>query len=104
MPAVIVQSDEEVRLPEWVVGLQSFRRWADSDEFPEEGRIDYLKGEVWIDMSKEQVFSHNQCKTEFTAVLASLVKAEKLGRYFTDGLRLSNVGADLSAVPDGMFI
>ena len=26
-----------------------------SDEFPEYGRIAYLKGEVWIDMSKEQL-------------------------------------------------
>ena len=104
MPAVICQFDEEVRVPEWVVDLQSFRRWADTDEFPEEGRIDYLKGEVWIDMSKEQLFSHNQCKTEFTVVLGGLVKAGKQGRYFTDGMRLSNIVADLSAVPDGTFI
>ncbi len=104
MPAVICQFDEEVRVPEWVVDLDSFRRWTDAEEFPAEGRIDYLKGEVWIDMSKEQVFSHNQSKTVFTAVLGSVVKAEKWGRYFTHGVRLSNIGADLSVVPDGMFI
>jgi Uma2 family endonuclease len=104
MAAVIWQLDEEVRVPEWVVDLASFRRWTDSDEFPEEGRIDYIKGEVWIDMSKEQVFSHNQSKTVFTGVLWGLVTAGKLGRYFADGVRLSNIGADLSAVPDGTFI
>jgi Uma2 family endonuclease len=104
MPAVIWQLDEEVRIPEWVVDLHSFRRWTDSDEFPEEGRIDYLEGEIWIDMSWEQLFSHNQCKTEFTGILGSVIKSGKLGRFFMDGMRLSNVSADLSAVPDGTFI
>jgi Uma2 family endonuclease len=110
MPAVILQPGEhfvelgEVRVPEWVVDLDSFLRWCDSDEFPEEGRIDYLKGEVWIDMSTEQVFTHNQAKTEFTIVVGSLVKRKKLGRYFTDGLRLSNLDADIAVVPDGSFV
>ncbi|HKI36078.1 MAG TPA: Uma2 family endonuclease [Gemmataceae bacterium] len=104
MPTVVVQGTPEVRIPEWVVALESFRRWADTEEFPEEGRIDYLQGEVWIDMSWEQVFSHVLAKTEFTSVLAGVVKAGDLGLYRTDGLRLSNVGADLSAIPDGTFI
>ena len=33
-----------------------------------------------------------------------MVKAEDRGLYLTDGLRLSNVGADLSVEPDGTFI
>src|SRR5438067_13554285 len=101
MPAVILQHGDHhvnqggVRVPEWVVDLESFRRWTDTEEFPEEGRIDYLMGEVWIDMSWEQVFTHVQAKTEFTFVLAGVVKAGDLGLYLTDGLRLSNVDADL---------
>jgi Uma2 family endonuclease len=104
MPAVIWQLDEEVRVPEWVVDLDSFRRWTDTKEFPEGVRIDYLKGEVWIDLSKEQIFSHNQCKTMFTGGLWNMVNTGKLRRYFTDGVRLSNIVADVSAVPDGTFI
>jgi Uma2 family endonuclease len=110
MPAVIVQGGERpyvkeaVRVPEWVVDLESFRRWVDTDEFPEEGRIDYLNGEVWIDMSWEQVFTHVQVKTEFTFVLVGMAKAGDLGLYLTDGLRLSNTDADLSVKPDGTFI
>jgi Uma2 family endonuclease len=110
MPAVILQGGErsdqegEVRLPEWVVDLESFRRWVDTNEFPEEGRIDYIQGEVWLDMSWEQVFSHVQAKTEFAIVLGGLAKADKLGLYLTDGLRLSNVHADLSVKPDGTFL
>jgi Uma2 family endonuclease len=95
---------EVVRVPSWVVDLDSFRRWAQSDEFPETGRICYLHGEVWVDMSREQVFSHNQVKNEFNPVVGGLVKAGRLGRYFPDGLLLSNADADLSSTPDGTFV
>jgi Uma2 family endonuclease len=95
---------EEFSIPEWVVDLASFRRWYQSDEFPEQGRIDYIQGTVWVDMTMVQVFSHVQAKSEFTAVLVGVVKDADLGLYLTDGLRLSNEGADLSAEPDGTFI
>jgi Uma2 family endonuclease len=109
MIGVVIQPADRVRLggfriPGWVVDLESFHRWVDSPEFPEEGRIDYLKGEVWVDMSEEQVFTHNQAKQEFNLVLGGLVKSGHLGRYFPDGLRLSNIAVELSAVPDGTFI
>ena len=91
-------------IPEWVVDLESFRRWADSDDFPEEGRIDYIQGEVWVDMSLEQVFSHVQAKTAITSVLFRVAEAGNLGLFLTDGLRLNNDRADLSAEPDGTFI
>jgi len=96
--------EEHVRIPGWVIDLESFRRWGDMDEFPEEGRIDYLQGEVWVDMSTEQVFSHNQVKEEFNRALGNLAKTERLGRYFPDGLRLTSISADLSVVPDGTFV
>lgn len=95
---------EVVRIPSGIVDLDSFRRWARSDEFPEAGRICYLSGEVWVDMSKEQVFTHNQVKSEFNLVIGGLAKQERLGRYFPDGLLLSNVDADLTAQPDGTFV
>lgn len=102
MPAVFIESD--VFIPEWVKSLNSFRRWRESDDFPEEGRIDYLQGEVWVDLSKEQVFSHNQVKAEYNYVLIGLAKREKPGRYFPDGLRWSCVEVDISILPDGMFV
>ncbi len=110
MPAVILQGGErayqreEVQVPGWVEDLASFRRWYHSGEFPEEGRIDFIQGTVWVDTTVEQVFSHVQVKTEFTIMVGGLVKAHGLGLYLTDGLRLSNEGADLSAEPDGTFI
>jgi Uma2 family endonuclease len=96
--------DERIQIPGWVVDLESFRRWADDDDFPEKGRISFLKGDVWVDMSMEQLFDHNDVKSEINTVLRVLVKANHLGRYFTDGAYVSNVDADVSNQPDGMFV
>lgn len=102
MRAAVIE--DSVCIPEWVRNLKSFRRWADSREFPQEGRISYLNGEVWVDMSREQVFSHALVKTEFGGVLSPLSKKERRGTYFVDGPYLTHVLADFAHVPDGMFV
>jgi Uma2 family endonuclease len=84
--------------------LDSFRRWAESEEFPQEGRIEYIKGEVWVDMSKEPIFIHASVKNEFNIVLGSLIKTERLGLYLPDGVQLSNVDADIAVNPDAFFV
>jgi Uma2 family endonuclease len=96
--------DSQVRVPAWVVDLESFRRWSDDDAFPETGRFSYLAGEVWVDMSKEQLFSHNQVKSAINAILWVLVDTRAIGRYFSDGAFVSNVDADVSNQPDGTFV
>jgi Uma2 family endonuclease len=95
---------ERLRVPNWVTDLESFRRWSDNDAFPETGQISFLKGDVWVDMSKEQLFFHNDVKGEMTMALRGLVKTEQLGRYLTDGAFLSNEDADVSNQPDGIFV
>ena len=95
---------DRVEIPSWVVDLESFRRWSDDDAFPEAGRVFFFKGDVWVDMSKEQLFFHNDVKAEINMVLRALVKGEHLGRYFADGAYLSNLAADVSNQPDGMFV
>jgi Uma2 family endonuclease len=95
---------EQVSVPDGVVDLESFRRWAHSDDFPERGRIWWLCGEVWVDMSREQIFTHVAVKTEVTVVLGGLAKANRLGLFFTDGLMLSNFGGDFAGNPDGTFL
>jgi Uma2 family endonuclease len=101
MSTVVIE--DTVCIPDWVEDLESFRRWADMDEFPEDGRICYLDGVVWVDMSKEQIFSHNKVKTEYAFVLAGLAKANR-GHYFSDGVYVSHEGANLSVKPDGCFV
>src|SRR5262245_37194576 len=96
--------DQRVSVPDWVMDLTSFCRWADSAEAPEQGRIGWLSGEVWIDLSKEQIFNHVLVKTEFAHGLRGLVKTEKLGLFLIDGAMLSSFAADFAGVPDGLFL
>lgn len=100
---ILVFDQGKLHIPLGIDDLASFRRWVRSDEFPKEGRICFLQGEVWVDMSREQFYSHNQVKTEFTRVISTLVKSERLGPWCSDGMRLSNPNAELSCVPDGFF-
>jgi Uma2 family endonuclease len=94
----------EFNIPFWVRDLATFRRWAEEDDTLDFGRVGYLKGTVWIDMSKEQLYTHNGVKTEVSSVLHQFVKQNQLGRYFNDGALLCNLPADLSGQPDGLFV
>lgn len=93
-----------VTIPNWVVDHDSYRCWARSDEFPEQGRFAYLNGTIWIDLTMEQLFSHNAVKTEFTSILHVFVKQHDLGYLFSDGVLVSSVEAALSNEPDACFI
>jgi hypothetical protein len=72
--------EDKACIPAWVDDLESFRRWAHSDEFPERGAFSYLNGEIWVDLRMEEFFSHNQVKGEFTAVLGAINRAQRLRR------------------------
>ena len=93
-----------IHVPVWVNDLESFRRWVHSDESPETSLVFFLAGEVWVDMTKEQIFSHVRLKQEFYRVLGTLAKVERQGDFFPDGLLLTNPEADLSGNPDGTFV
>jgi len=62
-----------------------------------------LAGEVYIDMSPEELTTHNQAKTDVTGDLRVLVRRHGLGNVFSDGALLVNEAADLSTEPDAMF-
>lgn len=100
--SVVIIADQ-VRIPSWVNDLESFRRWSQSRDYPQRGWVSFLSGEIWVDMSMEQLFTHNQVKTQFTVVLGGLVEREELGYYFSDRTLLSNENANLSTEPDGTF-
>jgi Uma2 family endonuclease len=95
---------EKVRIPPWVVDLDSFRRWARSDDYPEHGGFSFFNGELWVDLGMEQLFSHNRVKTRYNSVLDTLTASEDLGYYFSDNVLLSHPDAGLSTEPDGTFI
>jgi Uma2 family endonuclease len=100
----ILEESGEIAVPRWVKDIDSFRRWTDSADCPHEHRLGWLKGEVWIDMGKEQVFTHILVKTRISMRLSLLAEEGKLGLYLGDGLLLSNFTADISGNPDGTFL
>jgi Uma2 family endonuclease len=93
-----------VDVPDWVTDINSFRRWLAEDNLPDEAKVWWLKGRVWVDMSGEQMFTHVRVKTVISTALDSLAEREELGMYFTDGVLLSNFAADISGKPDGLFL
>lgn len=95
---------DNVCIPDGIDDLESFRHWARSDAFPESGRFSFLAGQLWVDLSMEQLFTHNLVKTKYTVVLGGLVEIERRGYYFSDGTLLSSVSADWSTEPDGTFV
>jgi Uma2 family endonuclease len=94
---------EHIVIPVWVKDLASFRRWTNSDDFPEHGRICYLAGEIDIDLCRQELFTHVALKGTIAAALGQHVKTEHMGLLLGDGARLSNVEADISVIPDALF-
>ena len=84
--------------------LDAFREWAGDNDLPEKTRVDFYRGKVWVDMGREQVFTHGVLKTEIAAVLWTFVKLHKLGNYWCNGVLVTNEEAYLSGNPDGTFV
>jgi Uma2 family endonuclease len=93
-----------VHVPYGLPDLESFRAWTRSEEYPERGDFCWIRGMMWVDLSMEELFTHNQVKTEFTAALQFLVRQRKLGYVCADRMRVSHSEADLSCEPDMMFV
>jgi Uma2 family endonuclease len=100
---VILLEDREVCIPASAYTLSGFRAWAKSDDFPERGRISFVNQEILIDMSPEEIETHNKVKTEITRVLANLNEKLDLGECYSDRALLTNEDAELSAEPDVSF-
>src|SRR5260370_9020435 len=83
-PVAPLATVKSAKIPTWVSDLESFRRWSDSRRFPEVGRISFYDGAVHVDMSKEQLYTHGQVKTEASYTITSMVKSAKLGRIWID--------------------
>ena len=84
--------------------LASFRDWTGDPHLPEKIKLFYYRGEVWIEMGKQQLFSHLGVKGEIITVLFTLAKTGRLGYVFPDGVLVTNETADLSGNPDGVFV
>jgi Uma2 family endonuclease len=91
-------------IPAGATTLSGFRAWAASDNFPKDGRISYLGGELLIDMSPEEANSHNRVKNAVTFALTAYERDVDAGAVFSDGMLITHDGADLATEPDVMFV
>jgi Uma2 family endonuclease len=95
---------DRVRIPASVRDLESFREWAHSGDYPERGGVSFLDGEIWVDLSMEELVSHNLVKSEFAFALMSILRENSLGEFIADRMLLTNTAVGLSTEPDGMVL
>jgi Uma2 family endonuclease len=89
-----------LQIPRQARDLAGFRAWAVSPRFPERGRIDFLAGDLEVDMSPEDLQTHSLVKSEIATVFQLLVTHQGLGEVYIDRARISSPAADLSVEPD----
>jgi Uma2 family endonuclease len=93
-----------VRIPRTAATLAGFRAWAKSDAIPEKVRVTFVDGEIYYDMSNEELETHNKPKIEVARVLLNLNRKRKRGNFYGDGVLVSNEEAEVSNNPDGTFL
>jgi Uma2 family endonuclease len=99
--AVVIE--DRASIPPWVDDLDTFRRWTRTEEFPEHGLFAYLQGDIWVDLTMEELLTHNRVKVAFTAALFVLLRLNPLGSFVPDRMRWTNPQVALSTEPDGLF-
>jgi Uma2 family endonuclease len=98
-----VMIEERLEIP-FVRSLDEFRAWAVSDDFPEQGRIDYIAGRIEVDMSPEDLLFHGVVKTTIIAKLETINEGRQFGLLLSDRTRISSPEADLSCESDVVLI
>jgi len=99
-----VVSDDNLQIPLAALSFDGFRAWAQSDSFPDTGRIDFLAGEIEVEMSPEDLRTHSLLKTALAVGLGILVTERRLGWLFIDRTRLSAPAVKLSVEPDLVLV
>jgi Uma2 family endonuclease len=102
LPSITLLEDQ-IEVPP-LTSLREFRDWALSDDFPETGRIDFIRGRIEVDMSPEDLFTHGTLKVKLISALDGLVEEIDYGILFSDRSRVSNEAADFSAEPDIVIV
>jgi hypothetical protein len=86
MAAMCASYEElEIVVPDKARSHAGFRTWAKSEAGPERARVTFFKGEILIDMSKEEIETHAKPKGEIGAVVRNINRSFDLGEYFPDG-------------------
>ena len=92
-----------LRVPGDIFCLDKFRAWMHSREYPEQGRISFVAGEIEVDMSPEELETHNKAKGALFVALSLWIQEQNLGELLADRAFLVNREADLATEPDITF-
>ena len=101
---ILYVQDEKVEVPSWVIDHPSFLKWIRSGAVPQDLRVGFIDGHVWIDSTPERAFAHNRLKAWITSVLLPLVEDNHLGDFYTDGMLFTCEAEQFSTIPDGLFL
>lgn len=93
----------EFRVPAEVFDFEKFRDWVQCDEFPKNVRVTYIDGHIEVEMSPEEIETHNKLKGAVYAALWHWNSQRELGEVLEDGARLVHPETNFSAEPDMMF-
>jgi Uma2 family endonuclease len=95
--------ENKITIPGWIDSLESYRRWATSDEYPQSGWVSYLDGIIWVEANMEEFLSHNRVKQAYNGLFYTLLVQHPVGCFVPDRMMLVNEAANLSTEPDGLF-
>jgi Uma2 family endonuclease len=84
--------------------LTGFRAWVKSGVLPEKMRVAFINGEIYLDMPNEELETHVLVKAEIDRVLMNLNRVTKSGKFYTDGVLVTNEAANISNNPEALFI
>lgn len=93
----------EIRVPAEVFDFEKFRNWVHSDEFPEHVRVCYIDGHIEVEMSPEEIETHNKLRGAIYAAIWHWNSQRQLGEVLEDGALLLHPEVMLSTEPDLMF-
>ena len=92
-----------LRIPASALSLDGFCRWMHSPRFPEHRKASFVNGEVYVEMSPEELLGNNTAKGDIFGHIWTYSNTHDLGQAFADRAMLVNTAANLSTEPDVMF-
>lgn len=93
-----------VCIPAAAHAFDGFVDWIHADDFPEGLHASWHEGDILLDMSPEEIGSHNRLKTKIYRTLDQIAEEEDLGLFCADGVSFLNKKAKVAAEPDAMFV
>lgn len=101
---VLGLSSGNFRVPTWIATHDQYLKWIDTADLPEDVRVCFVMGQLWVDAMPERAFAHNRLKTLVAETLGPLIRKERLGVYFGDGMLFTSLDGEFTTAPDGMFV